>query len=161
MNVHSLRSSVRRGVEYLLMFAMALLVIDVLWGVVSRFVLGSQSRFTEELATMLLIWVSLLGASLAYGSGQHLGVDYFVGKLHADAQRLMRTTVAIIVMAFAASVMVYGGTILFTRTLASGQVSPALGLQIGYVYLVVPISGLLFILESLASLVSPPEEDPA
>ena len=88
-------------------------------------------------------------------------VDYFVGKLHADAQRLMRTTVAIIVMAFAASVMVYGGTILFTRTLASGQVSPALGLQIGYVYLVVPISGLLFILESLASLVSPPEEDPA
>ena len=155
--IERLKTSVRRLVEMLLILAMGLLVIDVLWGVVSRFVLGAQSRFTEELATMLLIWVSLLGASLAYGSGQHLGVDYFVGKLHPDARRLMRRIVALSVMAFAGSVMIYGGWVLFSRTLASGQVSPAMGLQMGYVYLVVPISGVLFILESLALLLSPEE----
>jgi TRAP-type C4-dicarboxylate transport system permease small subunit len=150
-----MRTTARRIVEMMLMVAMGLLVLDVLWGVVSRFILGSQSRFTEELATMLLIWVSLLGASLAYGSGQHLGVDYFVGKLHPDAQRLMKTIVSLVVMAFAASVMVYGGSVLFSRTLASGQVSPAMGLKMGYVYLVVPISGILFILEALSALASP------
>jgi TRAP-type C4-dicarboxylate transport system permease small subunit len=57
-----------------------------------------------------------------------------------------------VVIAFAGSVMVYGGTILFGQTLASGQVSPAMGLKMGYVYLVVPISGVLFILESLSML---------
>jgi TRAP-type C4-dicarboxylate transport system permease small subunit len=152
MDIHTIRSGVRRIIEILLILAMGLLVIDVLWGVVSRFVLGAQSRYTEELATMLLIWVSLLGASLAYGSGQHLGVDYFVGKLHPDAQGFMRIVVALVVIAFAGSVMVYGGTILFGQTLASGQVSPAMGLKMGYVYLVVPISGVLFILESLSML---------
>lgn len=154
-SVIHLRAVVRRTTELLLILAMAVLVLDVLWGVVSRFVLGAQSRFTEELATMLLIWVSLLGASLAYGSAQHLGVDYFVRKLHPDTHRLMQVVVALVVMAFAASVMVYGGMVLFTRTLDSGQVSPAMGLKMGYVYLVVPISGALFILESLSSIVSP------
>lgn len=154
--IESVRSTARRAIELLLIAAMGILVVDVLWGVVSRFVLGAQSRFTEELATMLLIWVSLLGASLAYGSGQHLGVDYFASKLHPDARRLMHRIVAAVVMAFAASVMVYGGWILFSRTLASGQVSPAMGLPMGYVYLVVPISGALFILEALALLLSPP-----
>lgn len=154
-----LRSRARHVVEILTMVVMALLVIDVLWGVVSRFVLGAQSRFTEELATMLLIWVSLLGASLAYGSGQHLGVDFFVGKLHPDARRLARAIVAIVVAAFGASVMVYGGVLLFSRTLASGQVSPAMGLPIGYVYLVVPISGGLFLLEAIIALLAPEPED--
>jgi TRAP-type C4-dicarboxylate transport system permease small subunit len=146
------RNGLTRGLEYAVMFAMAALVLDVLWGVISRFVLGEQGRFTEELATYLLIWVSLLGASVAFSSGGHLGVDYFVGLLHESTRTLVTVVVNLMVALFAAAVMLYGGYVLVARTLESGQVSPAMEVQVGYMYMAVPISGafiLLFCAENI------------
>jgi len=146
------RRGLTRGLELAVMAAMAALVLDVLWGVISRFVLGEQGRFTEELATYLLIWVSLLGTSVAFSSGGHLGVDYFVGLLHEATRPLVTVVVNLMVAFFAAAVMVYGGYVLVARTLESGQLSPAMEVQVGYMYLVVPISGafiLLFCAENI------------
>ena len=150
------RDGLKRGLEFGVIVVMAALVLDVLWGVVSRFLLGEQSRFTEEVATYLLIWVSLLGASVAFSTGSHLGVDYFVGRLHPDTGPLAKVLVNLIVAFFAASVMVYGGYVLVARTLEAGQVSPAIGIQMGYVYMAVPISGffiLIFCAENIAEAV--------
>ena len=44
-----------RVLEWLTIVLFAALVLDVLWGVVSRYVLGTQSRWTEELAIYLLV----------------------------------------------------------------------------------------------------------
>ena len=81
------KNALVRALEGLLVLAVAVLVLDVLWGVASRHLLGGQSRWTEELARNLVIWVALLGASVAYATKGHLGVDFFVGKLHAETQR--------------------------------------------------------------------------
>lgn len=150
----NIRQKLTYGLEILVIIAMGVLVLDVLWGVVSRFVLGAQSRWTEELATMLLIWASLLGAGAAFGDKGHLGVDYFVKKMHPDAQKMMAVVIALAVAFFAGAVMVYGGYELVSKTLASGQVSPAMGLPIGYVYLAVPISGLFVLLYCVEDLVN-------
>lgn len=140
--------------EVLVIVVMGILVLDVLWGVVSRFLLGAQSRWTEELATMLLIWASLLGAGAAFGDKGHLGVDYFVKKFHPDAQKIMTVVATVVVGFFAGAVMVYGGYELVSKTLASGQVSPAMGLPVGYVYLAVPVSGLFILLYCVDDLVT-------
>jgi len=141
------------GLEIAVMAAMAILVLDVLWGVVSRFVLGAPSRWTEEAATMLLIWVSLLGGGAAFGSGGHLGVDFLVRKLHPDAQRAAAVLAAFAVGFFACAAMVYGGYILVAETLASGQVSPAMGLKVGYVYMAVPVGGAFIVLYCLEDII--------
>ena len=151
------RDGLKRGLEIGVIVVMAALVLDVLWGVVSRFLLGEQSRFTEEVATYLLIWVSLLGASVAFSTGSHLGVDYFVGRLHPDTKPLVKVLINLAVAFFAVSVMLYGGYVLVARTLEAGQVSPAIGIQMGYVYLAVPISGifiLIFCAENIAEAVA-------
>ena len=75
--------------ELMLIFSVGALVLDVVWGVFTRYVMGEQAKWTEELARFLLVWVSLLGGALAFGTKGHLGVDYFVGKLHCDARKLM------------------------------------------------------------------------
>jgi TRAP-type C4-dicarboxylate transport system permease small subunit len=121
-----------KSLEVFLMTAFAVLTIDVLWGVFSRYVLDAQSVWTEELAIYLLIWISLLGASLTYEEKGHLGVDYFVGKLHPDAQKAGAIFVELVVLFFAGFGLLYGGGVLVSETLASGQLTPAMNCPKGY-----------------------------
>lgn len=67
-----------RTLEFIVITTAGILVVDVLWQVFARFFLKDPSSWTEELATFLLIWVTLLGSAVALGRGAHLGIDYFV-----------------------------------------------------------------------------------
>lgn len=149
-----IRGSLVAALEWCLIGAFSVLTVDVLWGVFSRYVLGQQSRFTEELAIYLLVWISLLGASLTYGEKGHLGVDYFVSKLDPAARRLVAVAVEVLVIVFALFALAFGGFVLVAKTLESGQVSPAMGVPMGYVYLAVPVCGLFFVLFASEHLVA-------
>jgi TRAP-type C4-dicarboxylate transport system permease small subunit len=156
--------------EWLLILAMGLLVLDVLWGVISRalgelkawsetsaglvipFLPDGQSSWTEELARFLLIWTSMLGAALAFERRAHLGVDYLVGKFHPDAQKSIQLISHLLVLTFAGLVLLKGGWMLVETTLSSGQVTPALGLKKWVVYAVVPVSGVFVILFTIQNL---------
>lgn len=136
--------------EYAVMFAMGALVVDVVWQVFTRYVLGRQSSWTEELATMLLMWCALLGAAVGFARKAHLGVDYLVNKLDPASRRIVALYVHLATMLFG-GVMSWGGWMVVSGTLATNQVSPALGLKMGHVYLALPISGffvLLFAVEA-------------
>lgn len=152
-SIQGIRKALMCVLEWVLIVFVAVLTIDVLWGVFSRYILGAQSRWTEELAIYLLIWVSLLGASYTYSEKGHLGVDYFVGMMDPGAKRLAAVIVELLVAFFASFALIWGGWVLVSKTLAVGQISPALGWQVGYVYMAAPISGLFFLLFSLENLI--------
>lgn len=141
-----------RILEILVMAAVAVLVLDVLWQVFTRFVLKDPSSWTEELATFLLIWVALLGAAVALNRGAHLGIDYFVGKLEPRKRVYTEVFVFVCICLFSLLVMIAGGLDLVLTTLRLGQQSPSLGLKMGYVYLAVPISGFFLVLYSIIGL---------
>jgi TRAP-type C4-dicarboxylate transport system permease small subunit len=142
-----------RSLEVLVMVVVAVLVLDVLWQVFTRLILKDPSTVTEELATFMVIWVALLGAAVALGRGAHLGIDYFVGKLPDRARTFTEVIVFFSVAAFSFLVMVVGGIDLVASTLAAGQVSPALHVKMGCVYLAVPISGFFLTLYAVLGLV--------
>jgi TRAP-type C4-dicarboxylate transport system permease small subunit len=144
-----------RGLEIIVGTILALLVLDVLLGVFTRFIIGEQIRWTEEVAIYLLIWVSLLGAAVAYADNAHLGVDYFVEKLNPQVRSLAHRIVHVIVGLFAVFALVIGGTRLVVQTLQGGQVSAALGVPVGIVYAAVPVSGLFFILFAFEAAIAP------
>mgnify|MGYP000804657823 CR=1 FL=1 len=50
-----MRKIIDKGLELSLIFLMAFLVVDVLWQVLSRYILVSPSSVTDELAGYLLI----------------------------------------------------------------------------------------------------------
>ena len=135
-----------KGLELAVIFVTGFLVVDVVWGVFTRYVLEHQSAWTEELARMLLIWVSLLGASIGFIRKSHLGVDYFVGKLNQRWQTVGELIVYLLVTFFAAVVLIYGGSRLVSSALQNGQPLPALKIEMGYVYLAVPISGFFIVI---------------
>ena len=82
--------------SFMLEVSMALLVLDVLLGVVSRYIVGHQVRWTEELACLLLVWSSFFGIALAFNSRSHLGIDLIVN-LMGDTPRKTAVMIAHIV----------------------------------------------------------------
>ena len=155
-----------------LIIAVFLLVLSVVWGVLTRWT-GSlvvsisektgwepwnwlptgQANWTEELARFLLIWVSLLGGAVAFGTKGHLGVDYFVGKFDVEARKLMAVIVHLIVLFFAVAIFVYGGWRVVADTLAMDRMTSALRWKMGHVYLALPISGIFMILYTVENLI--------
>jgi TRAP-type C4-dicarboxylate transport system permease small subunit len=122
---------------------MAVMVIDVTWQVITRFILKNPSGFTEELAGFLLIWIGLLGASYAYYTKAHLGIDIVTFRLTGLKKQVIDILINVIVLLFALIVMVIGGMRLVNITFTLRQLSPALGIEMGYIYLVIPVSGVL------------------
>ena len=147
--MEQLKRILDKFLEVLVMVVVAVLVIDVLWQVFTRFVMGDPSSWTEELATFLLIWVALLGAAVALGRGAHLGIDYFASKLPETSRVKTELFVFAVVTLFSLLVMVIGGISLVRQTLALEQISVALHIPMGYVYLAIPISGAFLVLYGL------------
>lgn len=130
-------------VQKTLIIMMAMIVATVTWQVFSRFILASPSSFTEELSRFLLIWIGMLGAAYAYHTRAHLGLDLFVNKLQTRKKRITIIIIELMVLIFALTILVFGGLSLVLMTLELKQTSAALEVQVGLVYLVVPISGAL------------------
>ncbi len=142
--MHKLKQVIDRILAWIVIVVMAVLVIDVLWQVFTRFVLRDPSSFTEELARYLMIWVGLLGASYAAGRRMHLAVDLLPAKLTGRRKHYLGLVIEGFTLLFALLVLVVGGTRLVGVMLYLGQTSPALQIPLGYVYLAVPISGVFF-----------------
>jgi TRAP-type C4-dicarboxylate transport system permease small subunit len=120
---------------------MGLSVVNVLWQVFTRFVLGDPSAFTDELARILLIWVGLLGAAYAAGQRMHLAIDLLPGALAGRRRRLLGLVIQGSVLVFALGTMVYGGANLVRLTVLLEQRTAALGVSLGAIYSVLPIAG--------------------
>ena len=100
----------------MLTILMAVMVVDVTWQVLTRFILKNPSAFTEELAGFLLIWIGLLGASYAYYTKAHLGIDVLTYKLTGFKKQVVEILINLIVLGFAFFVMVIGGLRLVNLT---------------------------------------------
>lgn len=143
------------ALKKILVWLMALMVIVVTWQVITRYILNSPSSYTEELSTYLLIWISLLGAAWALRNRAHLGIDILTRKLEGRAKIVSQLIIYTAVIAFAVIVFVYGGSRLVFTTLYLNQLSAAFKVPVGYVYTVIPISGMLMIYYAIDALVYP------
>jgi len=149
MRLRNIKTSVDKVLEWTLVVFMAANVLNVLWQVFTRFVLKNPSSFTEELARYLLIWIGLLGAGYVAGRKMHLAIDVVVNRLVGKARRLAEYLIEVSIFVFALFVMVFGGIRLVIITLTLNQISAVLRIKLGYVYLVLPLSGLLIMFYSL------------
>ena len=135
--------------EIVLVFIMSVLVIDVIWQVASRYILSSPSSFTDELAGYLLIWTGLLGAAYVAGRNEHLAIDILLQRTRESRKKPLEIVINVIIFLFALLVMVVGGSWLVYTRFALDVMSAALGLPLGYVYIVLPLSGLLIMYYSI------------
>ncbi|WP_022942298.1 TRAP transporter small permease [Psychromonas hadalis] len=140
---------VNRGLAGFTVSLSTFLVFCVIWQVISRYVIGKPSTITDELARYLFMWVALIGAAYTTGQKRHLAIDLLTMKLSGKRKLINEIFIQFAIAAFALIVLVYGGLNLALKTLATGQVTPALGWEMGYIYFCLPISGSLIIFYSV------------
>jgi TRAP-type C4-dicarboxylate transport system permease small subunit len=144
----ALKAKVDLALGWALSALMGFAVLNVLWQVFTRYVLASPSPYTDELARYLLIWIGLTGAAYAAGKRMHLAIDLLPNKLTGRAREALSLVIELAIFLFALVVMVFGGLRLVTLTLMLEQTSAALRVPLGYVYLALPVSGLLIMFYS-------------
>ncbi|MFA0964992.1 TRAP transporter small permease [Roseivirga sp. BDSF3-8] len=153
-----MRNAVNRALEIVIVVLLALMTLDVLYGVATRYLLNNQSEWSDELSRFLMIWVSILGAAYAAGSNLHISIDLLPRYLSEKGRRRLHMFISVIVILFVFAVFVVGGLRYIYISFTLGQVSPALQLPVGYVYVVLPLSGLFIIyykLHDLMQLIQP------
>jgi TRAP-type C4-dicarboxylate transport system permease small subunit len=79
----------------------------------------------------------------------HLALDLLVLKLKGRQKNVLNIIIHSLIALFSAGVLVYGGIQLVILTWVLDQSSPALGISMSFVYLVLPVSGLAIIIYAI------------
>ncbi len=149
MDLKRLSMRINQAVEYLL-FTMGLgMALLVAVQVFFRYALNHSIFWSEELARFLLIWLTFLGASVVYYRGVHASVDFFYQRLGVSSRKFLDIVVYLLSLAFFVVMIVYGWQFAsFVRL----QVSPALYLPKWIPHSIIPLSGAILALHTLAFL---------
>lgn len=129
--------------------ALAVMVAQI----VCRFGLNSSLAWSEELARYALVWSAMVGAAVAYRRGEHIAVTTLAERLSPRTLGFLSGTVHVIVGAFSLFLL-YQSAMLTMRTFARHQTSVALQLELGWIYLAVPVGAALMALAALEGLLS-------
>lgn len=142
-------NKVNKLLESFMILIFAFLVLDVLFQVFSRYILGKSFTWTEEFARFSLIWLTILGAAYLNAKREHLSMDFLYEKFSVNNKRKASILIETFIFLFALIVMVIGGLNLVYITLHLEQLSGTLRIPLGYVYAILPFSGLLIMCFSI------------
>ncbi len=108
--------------------------------VLSRYLMKFPIAFSEELARILFIWISFLGAAMVMKDDEHIRLDVIMEKLSAQAARRLKIFIQLLISAFSI-ITAWKGIYLITITMQ--QVTPVARIPMGIVYIVLPFSCLV------------------
>lgn len=140
--------------------ALVTIVFVSLVNVFMRYVLTASIAWADEVARLLFIVVSFLGAGLAVAFRAHLVVDTLVAQSDPRSflGRAWRGLIVLTSVTFFLALIV-GGADQAARNF--GQASPALRIPLGYVYLAVPVGAGIMLINYIAALLFGPSTLPA
>lgn len=142
----TIRSVVRRVGEITILALFASLVAACLAQVVARYVFDAPLTWSEELARYLFIWLSFLGAWLAWVRRVHLGIDFLQTAMPPRVAMTLRIVCEIAVAAFALVAMYHGQRLL---QISLNQPSAVLRLPMACVYLSFYVGMTMIVFEIL------------
>lgn len=125
---------------------LAVLVVVVLAGVVSRYFVNSPLPWTEELARYLFIWISFVGAGVGVKSGANFGLNLVANHLPPRAHAVVEIGVNLVVAVFGAALAYYGWMIM---PIVGFQKASSMPFSISYVFLAIVIGGVLMLVNGL------------
>lgn len=131
-----------RVTEVIVIIAYVVLMVAIPAAVFFRYVLNNSIVWAEELARYLFVWITFLGAGLGVGKKVHVGIDAVTRRLPSNLRANIGLAVNIGIMGFLIGLIAYGTQ--FTL-FGIGNKALVLGIPMAFVYLAVPIGGLVML----------------
>lgn len=149
--IERLSKAINQWIEYSLFalgFTMALIVATQVF---CRYALNESLFWSEELARFLLVWLTFLGATVAYRRKVHPGIDVFTARMPPALKKASALLSHLASMAVFTVMIYYGCQFAYFVRL---QISPALQLPKWVVLSIIPISGAIFMVHLSAAVLS-------
>jgi TRAP-type C4-dicarboxylate transport system permease small subunit len=137
------RNIYEKFLEAIVIVLMVALAVEVTLGVVFRYI-GHALVWYDEVATILLAWVTYYGAALAALKRAHLGVPELVGLLPPLPRVVAALFAEACVFAFFIVLAWVGYSVL--EVLATDTLVSLPGVSVAYTQSVIPVSAVLFII---------------
>ena len=149
IRIRQLSRQVNQKVEWGLAGIGAVMVVVVAAQVFCRYVLNHSLFWSEELARYLLVWLTFLGATVAYHRRVHPSIDILQARVAPAGARAMTVAGYLVALFFFGVLTVYG---LQFAYFVRAQISPALQIPKWTILVVLPLSGLILCLHTCAFL---------
>ena len=146
MSLRSFRRGYERFLEWICIALMAALAVEVTAGVVFRYS-GHSLVWYDEVATILLAWVTFYGSALAVLKHAHMGVPEVVGMLPPRARVAAAVVAQLCTLAFFVLLAWVGTRIL--EVLAADRLVSLPEVSVAYALSVIPVSAVLFVIGQL------------
>ena len=132
-------------------FCVVLLVIMTVLNfanVLSRYVLHSSIAFTDELTVMAFVWVSMIGAAVAYKRGAHMSMSYVQDQFSRKNQAWFALFSMLCSVIFL-GVLIFYGVLLVKKQIMLGYKTPSLRLPGAFQSASIPVGGAFMIIRSI------------
>lgn len=142
---------VRLGLRWAIISLMVSMTILVFLQVVFRYVWDNPLAWSEEIARFFFVWITFLSAANLLRIGQHISVKTFVEML-PPVPRICAEAIGHLVVLACSIMFLFGGIGITIDEWM--QRSPSLQIEMGWIYLVIPIASFLMVVWTIVDLTS-------
>ncbi|MGX2967022.1 TRAP transporter small permease [Ursidibacter sp. B-7004-1] len=136
----SINSYASKALEFLVVIILTTMSCLVFLNVVLRYGFNSSINITEEVSRYLFVWLTFLGAILAFNDNQHVSVSILTDKLSPIKRNLLKLVTDSTVL-YCCYLIIEGSWVQFQLNL--NNLSPISEIPTGITYLASVISGSL------------------
>ncbi len=129
----------------------AAMVVIGTYQIVTRYFFNRPSTISEELLTYSFTWMALLISAYVFGKRDHMRMSFLIDKVEGKPRMILEVVIEILCVAFAFIVLLMGGVAI--RSLTMTQKTASLGVHMGTIYTVVPVTGALIIFYGILNII--------
>jgi len=136
-----------------------ILVIVLLFGIVVlaftqvifRYILNSPLTWSEAICRYMYVWMVFVGSAVVINGEGHLTLTFFVDKMPERVQRPLKVVANLIVIFILFLIFIKEGA--YMTNVTSRQISATVGNKMSWIYVAIPVGGVLMVLNTLRRIV--------
>lgn len=128
-----------------------LMVVVGTYQIVARYFFGSPSTISEELLTYSFTWMSMFASAYVFGKRDHMRMAFLADMLKGKARIVLEVIIECTIFIFSALALVWGGITIMNLTMH--QATASLGIPMGYVYSILPVSGICICIYAILNII--------
>lgn len=133
------------ALEWLAMICLVVMTVVVFFDVILRYIFNQGMPWTQEIATLLLVWFSLIGMAIGVGEKIHISIEMFTMKCSPKVISILESINHVLIAVYGIMMLVYGLQIM---NVTKNTTMPATKMPSSVLYIILPLSGILVFLNA-------------